>query len=135
MATHRRQHRINRHRSSHAIRLARLRTSRPPPTSLMAAANAHLSARFTLGMLWGWIPCGLVYAIAAAAAISGSATTGAILLLGFGIGTLPALLGGSVFMGNGIRKLSSSAVTRPLLAVSILSMSVWQLAAAASQIQ
>ena len=93
-----------------------------------------LPARFTLGMLWGWIPCGLVYAVAAAAAISGSASTGASLLLGFGIGTLPALLGGSVLMGNSLKNLFGKAITRPILALSILCMSVWQLAAQAAAI-
>lgn len=104
------------------------------PVAQRLRQRQDLPARFGLGMLWGWIPCGLVYAIAGAAAISGSAMTGATLLLGFGIGTLPALLGGSVLIGNGIQRLSSSAVTRPLLATGILSMSLWQLAASAGQI-
>ncbi len=91
-------------------------------------------ARFTLGMLWGWIPCGLIYAVAATAAISGSANTGASLLLGFGIGTLPALLGGSLLMGNGLARIAGNTAVRPLLAMGILTVSLWQLTAAASQL-
>ncbi len=45
-----------------------------------------------LGALWGWLPCGLVYAAVAWSLTSGSALDGAILMLGFGLGTLPALL-------------------------------------------
>jgi len=45
-----------------------------------------------LGMLWGWLPCGLVYAAVAWSLTAGNARDGALLMLGFGIGTLPALL-------------------------------------------
>ncbi len=47
---------------------------------------------FLLGMLWGWLPCGLVYAVVAWALTTGDARQAALLMLGFGIGTLPALL-------------------------------------------
>lgn len=47
---------------------------------------------FLLGLLWGWLPCGLVYAVLAWALTAGSALEGALLMLGFGVGTLPALL-------------------------------------------
>ena len=43
-------------------------------------------------MLWGFLPCGLVYSVIAIALVSGSATGGMLTMLGFGIGTLPALL-------------------------------------------
>ncbi len=45
-----------------------------------------------LGMLWGWLPCGLVYSALATALSSGSVARGALLMLAFGIGTLPNLL-------------------------------------------
>lgn len=45
-----------------------------------------------LGMLWGWLPCGLVYAAVAWSLTAGNPRDGALLMLGFGIGTLPALL-------------------------------------------
>lgn len=45
-----------------------------------------------LGFLWGWLPCGLVYSTLSWAASSGSAGNGALIMLGFGIGTLPAML-------------------------------------------
>ncbi len=54
------------------------------------------------GMLNGLLPCGLVYTAALGAATTGSATDGAVLMLLFGAGTVPALvavrLGGS-FIG------------------------------------
>ncbi|HEY0879477.1 MAG TPA: sulfite exporter TauE/SafE family protein [Zeimonas sp.] len=44
------------------------------------------------GAAWGWVPCGMVYGVLAAALVSGSATEGALLMLAFGAGTLPNLL-------------------------------------------
>jgi sulfite exporter TauE/SafE len=45
-----------------------------------------------LGLLWGFLPCGLIYAMLAKAAATGSAAAGALTMLAFGAGTLPALL-------------------------------------------
>jgi len=49
--------------------------------------------RFLLGVLWGWAPCGLVYAALALALVAGSAGEGALAMVAFGLGTVPALLG------------------------------------------
>lgn len=45
-----------------------------------------------LGMLWGWLPCGLVYSVLALALLSGSPARGALIMLAFGLGTLPNLM-------------------------------------------
>ena len=45
-----------------------------------------------LGMLMGFLPCGLSFAAFARALPSGSAWAGGTLLLAFGLGTLPGLL-------------------------------------------
>ena len=47
---------------------------------------------FPLGLLWGWLPCGMVYSVLALALLSGSAGRGAATLVAFGLGTLPNLL-------------------------------------------
>lgn len=44
------------------------------------------------GLVWGLIPCGMVYAMLVAALASGSAANGALLGAAFGAGTLPNLL-------------------------------------------
>ena len=65
--------------------------------------HIHLSPRFSLlahtqrypffvGMLWGCLPCGLVYGVLPFSLLSGDAISGAILMLIFGLGTLPYLL-------------------------------------------
>ena len=45
-----------------------------------------------LGVLWGFLPCGMVYSVLATALVSGSTLRGASLMLVFGLGTLPNLL-------------------------------------------
>jgi len=47
---------------------------------------------FLLGLLWGWLPCGLVYSVLIWSVSAGSALEGALLMLAFGLGTLPNLL-------------------------------------------
>ncbi|WP_286297653.1 sulfite exporter TauE/SafE family protein [Polynucleobacter sp. TUM22923] len=49
-------------------------------------------SRWFSGMLWGLLPCGLVYSVLPLAFLSGDILTGAALLLAFGLGTLPNLL-------------------------------------------
>jgi len=49
-------------------------------------------SRWFSGMLWGLVPCGLVYSVLPLAFLSGDVLTGAALMLVFGLGTLPNLL-------------------------------------------
>lgn len=44
------------------------------------------------GMIWGWLPCGLVYTILIWSLSAGSMINGLLLMLAFGFGTLPNLL-------------------------------------------
>lgn len=60
---------------------------------------AHTLPRaFALGLLWGWIPCGLVYSMLATALLAGDAAGGAGVMLAFGLGTLPNLLAAGALM-------------------------------------
>ncbi len=47
---------------------------------------------FGLGLVWGWLPCGLVYSALTLAVVSGAPGPGAAIMFGFGLGTLPMLL-------------------------------------------
>ena len=49
-------------------------------------------SRWFSGMLWGLVPCGLVYSVLPLAFLSGDIWTGAALMFAFGLGTLPNLL-------------------------------------------
>ncbi len=52
---------------------------------------------FALGALWGFLPCGLVYAALGAALGTGSARDGALTMTAFFLGTLPSLLAMAAF--------------------------------------
>lgn len=47
---------------------------------------------FAAGALWGWLPCAMVYSVLVTAMLSGSAASGALVMLAFGLGTLPMML-------------------------------------------
>ena len=51
-----------------------------------------LPKAFAAGLLWGALPCGLVYSAVALAATSGTIAGGGLTMLAFWIGTTPALL-------------------------------------------
>lgn len=84
--------------------------------------RSPLSA-FPYGMLWGWLPCGLVYSTLTWSLASGSAVIGAKIMFAFGLGTLPVML----LMALGFKQIQH-VVTHPLfkqlIAVSLLSYGV-----------
>lgn len=47
---------------------------------------------FGLGLVWGWLPCGLVYAVLLSALATADPWYGALALAAFGLGTLPNVL-------------------------------------------
>ena len=70
----------------------------PGPMKVMTLAVAGLRrlppaiSALPLGLLFGFIPCGYLYAVAITAAQSASVATGALMLFAFGLGTAPSLL-------------------------------------------
>jgi sulfite exporter TauE/SafE len=52
----------------------------------------HPGQALLLGLVWGWLPCGMVYAVLALALASGSGSSGGAIMLAFGVGTLPTML-------------------------------------------
>lgn len=62
-----------------------------PVSRHLLPVNSPLQA-LGLGALWGWLPCGMVYAVLLTALASGNALEGGLILAAFGLGTLPNLL-------------------------------------------
>jgi sulfite exporter TauE/SafE len=60
----------------------------------------HWPQGFALGLCWGLMPCGLIYSSLAWAATAQDAATSALMMLLFGIGTLPAMLATSLGAGR-----------------------------------
>ncbi|MGE5153230.1 MAG: sulfite exporter TauE/SafE family protein [Bdellovibrio bacteriovorus] len=63
----------------------------------------RLREAILLGFLWAWIPCGLVYSVLISAVAAGSPLSGALVMLAFGAGTLPNLLGIGLLAGAAAR--------------------------------
>lgn len=63
-----------------------------------------------LGTLWGWLPCGLVYSVLVTALASGTAQSGALIMLAFGLGTLPNLMAIGLFWDRSRRWVQSPRV-------------------------
>ncbi len=66
------------------------RRLQPAAARLMQAPGP--AGSFGAGLVWGWLPCAMVYAALAAAALSGGPAQGALSMAAFGLGTLPFLL-------------------------------------------
>ena len=70
----------------------------PYGRQFMTMETPSQAARF--GIIWGWIPCGMVYAMLLAAISAGGAREGAITMFAFGVGTLPSMLLAGVAAGS-----------------------------------
>jgi sulfite exporter TauE/SafE len=81
---------------------------------------------FLLGMLNGLLPCGLVYFFAIASASSASALDGAIIMLIFGLSTIPALFSLGFFVGI-FKKSSFRNTMIRLTAISVLLYGIYTL--------
>ena len=83
---------------------------------------------FLLVLVWGWLPCGMVYAVLALALTSGSGSAGGTLMLVFGLGTLPALLTMGLAVNTLGRWIREPRV-RLLAGVVVMAMGVFMLLA------
>ena len=79
-----------------------------------------------VGMLWGWLPCGLVYSASLTAMASGSAAGGATGMLAFALGTLPNLLAMGAF-AEGLRGWLTRLWVRRVAGMAVVAMALWQL--------
>lgn len=76
------------------------------------------------GLVWGWLPCGLVYSTLTWSAVSGSALNGALVMFMFGLGTLPAML----LVGHGaksLKGLQNSVIFRHIVALLLLTYGLY----------
>lgn len=71
-----------------------------------------VTGAFALGTVWGWLPCGLVYSVLAMSMSTGSAVQGGLLMLSFGLGTLPNLLAMGLFASAMLRFAQRPAMRR-----------------------
>lgn len=79
-----------------------------------------------VGLVWGWLPCGLVYSVLIWSAGSGGPLQGALLMLVFGLGTLPNLLGLGLLAGAAAR-VTEQAWLRQLAGVLVMGFGLYAL--------
>lgn len=118
-----------------------LRCQRPLRRAPCCAASSTTGMRsgsghsFVRGLLLGLAPCALLYAAASLAMLSGSATRGGLLLMAFGLGTVPAVQAGAWMWTRALSPTRSPSAQRALMiaaaCVSVL-MGIAMLGSAAS---
>jgi sulfite exporter TauE/SafE len=86
----------------------------------------HLPGALALGALWGFIPCGMVYAALAASLAAGGAIEGGALMLAFGLGTLPALTAVGL-VASGLSRWLQNIWLKRLAGIAIAVLAVWML--------
>ena len=79
-----------------------------------------------LGGLWGWLPCGLVYSSLIWASSANDWQSSSLLMLAFGIGTLPANLATGL-LAQQLKVLLSKPVSQRLLGASVIGLGVYTL--------
>lgn len=84
--------------------------------------------QFALGLLWGLLPCGLIYSTLAWVAANGEVRLGAAAMFAFGVGTLPALFAGTI-AGNLITPWLNHPLFRQLAALFLIAFGLWTVGA------
>lgn len=80
-----------------------------------------------LGMLWGWLPCALVYSTLAWAATRADGLQSALLMATFGLGTTPALLATGMAASR-LQQLARQRAWRYAMALLLLVCGIWTIA-------
>ena len=83
-----------------------------------------------LGLVWGWLPCGLVYTALTMSITTGNAFDGALLMVAFGLGTLPNLLAMGLF-ADLMRRYAQRPLVRRLAGLLVAGFGVYTLIAVA----
>lgn len=107
---------------------ARLWTQLQPLTKRASNSN-HWLGHLALGLLWGWLPCGLVYSMVLMTFAAGSAPAGAAVMIAFGLGTLPSMLTSTLLAGT-VPNLSRQPWFKHVTGTAMLVFGVWMILAA-----
>lgn len=94
------------------------------PVAGRSLALAGLPPFVVLGVLWGFLPCGLVYSALSLAAVAGSAAAGALSMLAFGAGTLPSMLA-VTFAGAAVTRRLAGLRTRRAAGILMIVFAAW----------
>ncbi len=87
---------------------------------------ASIPKALAYGLIWGWLPCGLVYFVLIWALTAGDAINGALIMLSFGLGTLPTLITAG-FMTSWVTRFAHSTRARQIVGLLIIFMAIGSL--------
>jgi sulfite exporter TauE/SafE len=80
-----------------------------------------------LGILWGWLPCGLVYSTLTLAGAVGHWQQSALVMASFGLGTVPVMLLTGAFASQFKIWIQKTSV-RSFAALLVIAFGVWTMA-------
>jgi len=84
--------------------------------------KTHTQA-YLFGMVWGWLPCGLVYTALAISATAGDVSKSALTMFAFGLGTLPAVIGMGI-MTSILTKLSRTPRFKQVIGLFMIALAL-----------
>lgn len=91
-------------------------------------ASSSVGSKFSLGLMLGFLPCGLIYAALFKAMATGTALAGGLTLLAFGLGTTSALLAIGLFssaFGTQLKRLNVGGWGLRMAALSVTLLGVF----------
>ncbi|MEM1410836.1 MAG: sulfite exporter TauE/SafE family protein [Pseudomonadota bacterium] len=91
-----------------------------------AAQSKGPLGRLALGLTWGFLPCGMVYTLLLTAMSTGAFVDGFLTMLAFGVGTLPALLGMTLW-APALATFLQEKATRRIVGAGLLLVAGWTL--------
>jgi len=94
------------------------------PTARRLLSSRSAAGMLGLGALWGWLPCGLTYTMLLAAAGTGQVAEGSLLMLAFGLGTLPAMVAAGAAAGT-LQRFTRSRNVRRLSGALLVILGIW----------
>jgi len=96
------------------------------PTARRFVPIKSIPQALSAGFIWGWLPCGLVYSVLIWSLSSGSGLNGGLLMLSFGLGTLPNLLAIGLFAAV-LKKFMQSQAVRLLAGSLVIFFGMYQI--------
>lgn len=94
------------------------------PFAMKAGSRQDAMGRLLLGVCWGFIPCGLVYSVLMTAASTANPLGGALTMLAFGVGTLPAMLGLTA-AAPALASFLEDRTVRRLIGFALVVLAIW----------
>lgn len=104
------------------------------PLAVALRSDLRGTNALALGLLWGWLPCGLVYSALGFAATSGDPGRAALVMVAFGLGTLPGVLLPSV-AAHRFGTFAQARASRRAAAAMLAAFGIWTMVGAATMLR